>query len=269
MLGWHNAGLWREWNVLFCLDSFFPFHLDSFFLTGRPCFLLCSSVLCQHQPWASHRENALMCPHCAAAPLCPDWWIAGGAGGAMWEWMGDESERGSKGAPAHRALPVCLLHLQLPPLTAGWTPVSATITRSLWPPSLPLSSFLSLSLSQFISSLSLHVLLFSFLPFVYLSVNVLWESNRWQVNLSVCGVLGRTELNETPALFRQIYRNSKGGRKRKVCLQYTGVVLIIIQTEKFLYIQPSKDFNFPVNNTWLHLLTPRLLFLFSVQWEFD
>lgn len=60
-----------------------------------------------------------MCPHCAATPLCPDWWIAGGAGGATWEWMGDESERGSEGAPAHRALPVCLLHLQLLPLTAG------------------------------------------------------------------------------------------------------------------------------------------------------
>lgn len=160
MHGWHNAGLWREWNVLFWLDSFFPFHLDSFFLTGRPCFLLCSSVLCQHQPWASHRENALMCPHCAAAPLCPDWWIAGGAGGAMWEWMGDESNRGSEGAPAHRALPVCLLHLQLLPLTAGWTPVSATITWSLWPP----SPSLLLSLYLF-PSLSLHILFFSFSPF--------------------------------------------------------------------------------------------------------
>lgn len=133
-----------------------PFGL--LFLTGRPCFLLCSSVLCQHQPWASHRENALMCPHCAAAPLCPDWWIAGGAGGAMWEWMGDESEQGSEGAPAHRALPVCLLHLQLLPLTAGWTPVSATITRSLWPPSpsfsptLNLFPFLSPSISSFFLS---------------------------------------------------------------------------------------------------------------------
>lgn len=162
MHGWHNAGLWREWNVLFWLDSFFPFHLDSFFLTGRACFLLCSSVLCQHQPWASHQENALMCPHCAAAPLCPDWWIAGGAGGPMWEWMGDESERGSEGAPAHRALPVCLLHLQLLPLTAGWTPVSATITRSLWPP--------SPSPSIYFLSLSLHILLFSFAPFC-LSLN--------------------------------------------------------------------------------------------------
>lgn len=184
MHGWHNAGLWREWNVLFWLDSFFPFHLDSFFLTGRPCFLLCSSVLCQHQPWASHRENALMCPHCAAAPLCPDWWIAGGAGGAMWEWMGDESEQGSEGAPAHRALPVCLLHLQLLPLTAGWTPVSATITRSLWPPSPSLSQFISFFSPSISSS-------FLSLPFVCLSINVLWESSRWQVNLSVCGVLSR------------------------------------------------------------------------------
>lgn len=144
--------------VLLRLLFSIPFGL-LFFLTGRPCFLLCSSVLCQHRPWASHRENALMCPHCAAAPPCPDWWIAGGAGGATWEWMGDESERGSEGAPAHRALPVRLLHLQLLPLTAGWTPVSATITRSLWPPSL------SLSLSIYFLSLSLHILLLLPAPF--------------------------------------------------------------------------------------------------------
>ncbi|KAL7878977.1 hypothetical protein AOLI_G00099510 [Acnodon oligacanthus] len=42
-------------------------------------------------------------PHCAAAPLCSDWLMAGRAAGAVWEWNGDESERGSKRAPAHRA----------------------------------------------------------------------------------------------------------------------------------------------------------------------
>ncbi|KAL7870518.1 hypothetical protein SRHO_G00080150 [Serrasalmus rhombeus] len=45
-------------------------------------------------------------PRCAAAPLCSDWLMAGGAAGAVWEWNGDESERGSERAPAHRAWPV-------------------------------------------------------------------------------------------------------------------------------------------------------------------
>lgn len=187
MLGWHNAGLWREWNVLFWLDSFFPFHLDFFFLTGRACFLLCSSVLCQHQPWASHQEKALMCPHCAAAPLCPDWWIAGGAGGAMWEWMGDERERGSKGAPAHRALPVCLLHLQLLPLTAGWTCVSATITRSLWPPSSFFFFFFALSI-YFLSFLSIFpfsldlLLVWVHMVVLHITGDSLYAENRKEAN---------------------------------------------------------------------------------------
>lgn len=180
-----------EENDLFCSGwtPFFHSIWTPFFLTGRRCFLLCSSVLCQHQPWASHRENALMCPRCAAAPLCPDWWIAGGACGAMWEWMGDESEQGSEGAPAHRALPVCLLHLQLLPLTAGWTPVSATITQSLWPP--------SPSLSIYFLSLSHYILLFSFAPLclsLSISIDVLWASSRWQVNLPVCRVLSRKSI---------------------------------------------------------------------------
>lgn len=222
MHGWHNAGLWREWNVLFWLDSFFPFHLDSFFLTGRPCFLLCSSVLCQHQPWASHRENALMCPHCAAAPLCPDWWIAGGAGGAMWEWMGDESSRGSEGAPAHRALPVCLLHLQLLPLTAGWTPVSATITRSLWPP-LPRSHTLSI---YFLRSAAVSSSFLS-LPFVCLSINVLWASSRWQVKLSVCGVLSRIWIKWN-VFFLFIHTDSPKAGDTFSCFDLKNIIVLIM-----------------------------------------
>lgn len=51
---------------------------------------------------------------------------------------------------------------------------------------------LSLPLSQFISFLSPSISSsFLSLPFVCLSINVLWESSRWQVNLSVCGVLSR------------------------------------------------------------------------------
>lgn len=124
-----------------------------------------------------------MWPRWAAAPLCPDWWMAGGASGAMWEWMGDESMRGSKGAPAHRAWPVWLLHLQPLPLTAGWTPVSATITRSLWPLHLclPRSLYsLGLSLSLSLYSLNRSVCIsYSFSVFLsnslFFHISVLWE----------------------------------------------------------------------------------------------
>lgn len=51
---------------------------------------------------------------------------------------------------------------------------------------------LSLPLSQFISFLSPSISSsFLLLPFVCLSINVLWESSRCQVKLSVCGVLSR------------------------------------------------------------------------------
>lgn len=54
---------------------------------------------------------------------------------------------------------------------------------------------LSLPLSQFISFLSPSISssLLS-LPFVRLSINVLWERSRWQVNLTVCGALSRIQI---------------------------------------------------------------------------
>lgn len=74
-----------EENEMFCSGGALlqeRVHLDSLFLTGRPCFLLCSSVLCQLQPWASHRETALMWPRWAAAPPCDliGGWLAGRCG---------------------------------------------------------------------------------------------------------------------------------------------------------------------------------------------
>lgn len=180
MHGWHNAGLWREWNVLFWLDSFFPFHLDSFFLTGRPCFLLCSSVLCQHQPWASHRENALMCPHCAAAPLCPDWWIAGGAAGQCGSGWGMKASGAARGhLHTEPCLCVCFIFNCFP-----WPQAELPCQRpshGRYDLPLPLSQFISF-LSPSISSSFLS------LPFVCPSINVLWESSRWQVNICVWSV---------------------------------------------------------------------------------
>lgn len=166
MQGWHNAGLWREWNVLFwwCPSARKgPFGLPFF---NWPS-LLSSVLLCVVPASAlslSPRDSFDVAPLGRRPPLWSDWWMVGGA---MWEWMGDESARGSEGAPAHRAWPVWLLHLQPLPLTAGWTPVSATITRSLWPLHLclPLSLYsLGLSLSLSLYSLNRSVCIsFSFL----------------------------------------------------------------------------------------------------------
>lgn len=70
MHGWHNAGLWREWNVLFWLDSFFPFHLDSFF-SNWPS-LLSSVLLCVVPASAlslSPRERFDVSPLCRRPPV--------------------------------------------------------------------------------------------------------------------------------------------------------------------------------------------------------
>lgn len=154
--------------VLLRLLFSIPFGL--FFLTGRPCFLLCSSVLCQHRPWASHRENALMCPHCAAAPPVP-WLVdrqAGLAGrrGSGWGMKASGAARGH--LHTEPCLCVCFIFNCFPWPRAELPCQRPSHGRCDLPRCLSLPQFISFRSPSISSS-------FCLLSFVHLSLYVLWE----------------------------------------------------------------------------------------------
>lgn len=171
MRGWHNAGLWREWNVLFCLDSFFPFHLDSFF-SNWPSPL--SSVLLCVVPASalslSPRERFDVSPLCRRPPVP---WLVDSRRG----WRGDVGvdggwkRAGQRGGTCTQSLACVSASSSTASLDRGLNSrVSDHHTVAVT------SLAVSLSLSQFISFLSPSISSsFCPLPFVRLSIYVLWE----------------------------------------------------------------------------------------------
>lgn len=178
MRGWHNAGLWREWNVLFCLESFFPFHLDSFFFSNWPS-LLSSVLLCVVPASAlslSPRERFDVSPLCRRPPPVP-WLVdrqaglaglAGLAGrrGSGWGMKASGAARGH--LHTEPCLCVCFIFNCFPWPRAELPCQRPSHGRCDLPRCLSLPQFISFRSPSISSS-------FCPLSFVHLSLYVLWE----------------------------------------------------------------------------------------------
>lgn len=175
MHGWHNAGLWREWNVLFCLDSFFPFHLDSFF-SNWPS-LLSSVLLCVVPASAlslSPRERFDVSPLCRRPPVP---WLVDSRRG----WRGNVGVDGGWKRAGQRG-GTCTQSLACVAASSSTASLDRRLNSRVSDHHTVAVTSLSCSLNLFPFSLPPYPPLFFSFPFVCLSIKVFWQrgaDDRW------------------------------------------------------------------------------------------